>query len=236
MREFDQLCGLFVACRGQYGRFLFSCPEDNSRSSAGFAVGGGGASTFRVQRFWGPQSAGEYVVLDTSKPWKIYLNSVDDTSNWVPSNNGLSITRSSPPSPGDVITADFFFYYLCRFLEDLQDFEQFYRNLWDLRSLKFRSVKLSIPLDLLFPDPLPVFPTLRPGYSFKMKPTFSQVVQTSVDGTEVPVARQIFPIWDFEMTFEILRNQSDDPFPGFILMEDGSYILQEDASHIEMES
>jgi hypothetical protein len=69
-----------------------------------------------------------------------------------------------------------------------------------------------------------------------MKPTFSQVVQTSVDGTEVPIARQIFPVWDFEMAFDILRNQSEDPFPGFILMEDGSYILQEDGSRIKMES
>jgi len=40
-----------------------------------------------------------------------------------------------------VISADFSYGFLCRFLEDTLDFEEFMDNLWSLKSLKFRQVR-----------------------------------------------------------------------------------------------
>lgn len=48
---------------------------------------------------------------------------------------------ATAPQPGTVITADFTFAYLCRFLDDQADFENFMQGLWKAGSLKFRSVK-----------------------------------------------------------------------------------------------
>jgi hypothetical protein len=67
-----------------------------------------------------------------------------------------------------------------------------------------------------------------------MKPTYSQSVTTHVSGAETLVARQVFPLWDFEMTFEVLANVPST-VDGFILQEDNFFILQEDGGLIEQE-
>ena len=46
----------------------------------------------------------------------------------------------SAPADGVVITADFQFYFACRFTEDQLDFEKFYDKLWALQTCNFRSV------------------------------------------------------------------------------------------------
>jgi hypothetical protein len=51
------------------------------------------------------------------------------------------IVFTSAPSSGVVITADFHFYFRCRFLADVEEFSQWAKNLWELKELKFQSVK-----------------------------------------------------------------------------------------------
>jgi hypothetical protein len=47
----------------------------------------------------------------------------------------------SPAAPsGNVLTADFDFYFVCRFTDDKAEFNQFVSKLWDLQKLDFRSV------------------------------------------------------------------------------------------------
>ena len=68
-------------------------------------------------------------------------------------NNGTLLTKASystsgpnyllfgtAPAVGHTITADFWFYFNVRFLEDSQDFEQFYQNLWQLQKCDLLSV------------------------------------------------------------------------------------------------
>jgi hypothetical protein len=45
-----------------------------------------------------------------------------------------------PPAAGLAVTMTFSYYYLCRFIEDEQDFEEFGKNRWTVPSLKFRAV------------------------------------------------------------------------------------------------
>ena len=50
-----------------------------------------------------------------------------------------SIVFDSAPGEG-TITADFQFYFACRFTEDSMDFEKFADKLWNLQSVSFRSI------------------------------------------------------------------------------------------------
>lgn len=143
-KELQRLCGLFLACKGQYGRFYFTCPEDKSRSAQLLGTADGSRTVFRALRTWGTGATSftEPVGgINTLQAWKVYQNGVDDTANWTVTDNYTNFTRSSAPANGVVITADFFFYYFCRFIEDLQDYDQFYSHLWQLKACKFRSAK-----------------------------------------------------------------------------------------------
>jgi hypothetical protein len=44
------------------------------------------------------------------------------------------------PASGLAITADFDFWYVCRFAEDKAEFNKFADKLWDLQKLDFKSV------------------------------------------------------------------------------------------------
>ncbi len=52
-----------------------------------------------------------------------------------------TLTFSGTPATGVAITADFAYAFICRFLDDQEDFENFMSGLWKVDSLKFRSVK-----------------------------------------------------------------------------------------------
>ncbi|HTX50266.1 MAG TPA: DUF2460 domain-containing protein [Caulobacteraceae bacterium] len=47
---------------------------------------------------------------------------------------------ASAPAAGQAITADFDFWFVCRFTEDKFDFDKFMNQLWELEKLQFRSV------------------------------------------------------------------------------------------------
>lgn len=144
--EFQQISELFLACNGQYGRFYYNDPSDNSRFAQELGVGDGTTTNFPIVRTWGsgalafPEQVGG---LNSTEPYVVYLNGtpVSESGNWSISSDNRTLQFVTAPSAGQIVTMDFFFYYLCRFIEDIEDFEQFYTNLWALKALKFRSVK-----------------------------------------------------------------------------------------------
>jgi hypothetical protein len=52
-----------------------------------------------------------------------------------------TLTLATAPASGAAITADFTYGFLCRFLDDQEDFENVMSGLWKVGSLKFRSVR-----------------------------------------------------------------------------------------------
>ena len=54
--------------------------------------------------------------------------------------NGL-VTFATAPTSGAALTWTGMFGFLCRFEDDSVDFDQFMSNLWQVESLKFRSVR-----------------------------------------------------------------------------------------------
>ncbi len=137
--ELQQLAGLFLACSAQYGHFYYDFAYDDSRASAEVGIGDGITTIYVVMRAFGPYGFSEPVgglnVLS-----EVYLNGVVQSSATY-TKSGNQIIFMTPPPSGVVITADFSFWYLCRFIEDQHDYEQFMYNLWKMNSLKFRSVK-----------------------------------------------------------------------------------------------
>jgi uncharacterized protein (TIGR02217 family) len=138
----QSLMGLYLASEGQFGTFLYTDPTDKQVTEQGIATGDGATTSFTFMRTLGGFI--EPVSWVTSVA-NVYLNgTVQSPSSYsVTAPNGFdnTLTFSTAPASGAVITADFSYAFVCRFLDDQNDFEEFMSGLWTLQSLKFRSVK-----------------------------------------------------------------------------------------------
>jgi len=136
-QSLQSLMGLFLQCQGQFGTFLYTDPSDNAVVNQGIATGDGSTTTFTVGRSIGGFTEPVGWVNSIAG---VYLNGVNQPSGWSLATPN-SLVFGSAPGGGVVITASFAYSFLCRFLDDSEDFEQFMENLWMLQSLKFRTVR-----------------------------------------------------------------------------------------------
>ena len=65
---------------------------------------------------------------------------VDPTGYSVNALTGV-ITFNAAPASGAVLRWSGWFAYICRFLDDMHDYDQFMQNLWTIKSVKFQSVR-----------------------------------------------------------------------------------------------
>jgi uncharacterized protein (TIGR02217 family) len=131
------LMGFYLARGGQRGTFLFIDPDFNTMAGQGIGAGDGTTVVFPFVRAFGGQVEPVGWVTAVSA---IYLDGAPVTSGWAIRGNVISFDAA--PASGVVISADFSYAFVCRFLEDSIDFEEFMDNLWQLKSLKFRQVRL----------------------------------------------------------------------------------------------
>lgn len=142
--EFQSILDMFLACSGQFGRFFYNDLSDNSRLGQAIGIGDAATTSFRLVRTWGSGSlsfAEPIGGINLTQAIVVYLNGTP-TTGYALDSMGQNIVFASAPGSGVAITMDFYFYYFCRFLNDIVDFEQFYANLWMMKSFKFRSVKI----------------------------------------------------------------------------------------------
>ena len=144
--QYEILVENWLMMYGQTNVFYFDCPWDDSRSNQQIGIGDGTTYAFTVNRTWG---LGSQSILESvggvNTVFQVQVNGVT-----VPSTDYYTVRNQIifedihgtkyPPGNGLPITMTFSFYYLCRFLEDEEDFEEFAKNRWTVRSLKFRSV------------------------------------------------------------------------------------------------
>ncbi len=133
----QSLLGLYLQCQGQFGTFLYTDPTDNAAVGQLVGTGDGRSAVFPFVRTLGAFTEPVGWVLAVQN---VYLNGVAQTGGWTLSAPN-SLTFASAPARDANITADFNFAYVCRFLDDQTDFENFMAGLWQVQSLKFRSVK-----------------------------------------------------------------------------------------------
>ena len=148
--DFRNLSALFLCVNGQAGRFYYEDPTDSSRLGQKLGTGNGVTKNyFFVRTIGGAPARGTEVVgaVNIGHAINVYLNGtpVLPSGNWALGIDAVSLEFVAAPGAGVVITADFWFFYKCRFTSDDNDFEQFFKNRWLVKTLKFRSV--------LEPDP-----------------------------------------------------------------------------------
>ena len=143
--ELRTLLGFFMLCQGAFGTFLFQDPSD--WQVAGQEIGIGDASTvsFQLQRTMGttlPGGGFSEPIVAPNVVHAIYFNGItqDPSIYSVDPQTGL-VTFGSAPSSKLIITADFSYYFRCRFIDDNYDFENFVFRLWQLKKLTFISVR-----------------------------------------------------------------------------------------------
>lgn len=141
LAELQSLMGFFNSRQGQFDTFLFNDLDDNSVVGASLGVGDGATTVFQLVRAYGgfiePMLAPNVItaVKVNGTPTGAYT-----VSAWGSANPG-QITFTTAPANGAVITADYTFYWPCRFTDDTLTFNKFMNLLWSNDSVKFRSVK-----------------------------------------------------------------------------------------------
>ena len=135
--EIQTLMGFFLARLGMYDSFLFDDPSDDTATNSAFGTGDGTTTAFQLTRSMG--GFAEPIQNLNSAP-SIYING-SLTTAYTLGSTGI-ITFTTAPASGAVLTWSGTFYFRCRFLDDVAEFEQFALNLWQLKKIQFQSVKL----------------------------------------------------------------------------------------------
>ena len=143
--ELRSLLGFFMLCQGAFGTFLFQDPSDFQVIGQQIGVGNASTTAFQLQRTMGailPNGGFLEPITAPDIVRAIYFNGItqDPTTYSVDPATGL-VTFGIAPASGLTITADFTYYFRCRFADDKYDFENFMFRLWQLKKLTFISVR-----------------------------------------------------------------------------------------------
>jgi hypothetical protein len=137
LQELQTLMGFFSSLQMMTSSFLIVPPGAlGVYSSAVLGTGDGSTTSFIVTR-----QIGSYMdtVQAAASISGVYVSGspVSYTSSILP----LMVTLSSPPAPGAPITISYTAAHLVRLEDSSLDFEEIVSNIWQLGSLKLRSVR-----------------------------------------------------------------------------------------------
>ena len=143
--ELRTLMGFFMLCQGSFGTFLFRDPSDHRVTSQQIGIGNASTTIFQLQRAMGSTLPGGGFLEPIVAPDVVsglYLDGITQSpgSYSVDPETGL-VTFSTAPGSGLIITADYSYYFRCRFVDDSYAFENFMFRLWQLKKLTFISVR-----------------------------------------------------------------------------------------------
>ena len=109
---------------------------------------------------------------------------------------------------GVAVTADFHWYFLCRFDDDSEDAEEFMAA-----ALCAAIAQAAHGAVMTTPPSLPTLAGL--AWSRHKKPGFSTRVASHVSGREVRVALMSYPLYEFEAVYNgLASNRRRPPLPG----------------------
>lgn len=140
--DWQTLVGFILEQAGMFNNFLYSDPTANSVTAQPLGNGTGTQTQFPLVQstsgFTEPVGAANVVS-------NVYLNGVNQASGWTLVQTGYygndTIQFASAPGSGVAVSATFSFYYVCRFMADDPEFENFMLNRWSCKEIKFQSVK-----------------------------------------------------------------------------------------------
>ena len=137
--ELRSLVGFFNARLGAFDSFLFNDPDDNTATLQSFGTGNGVATQFQLMRSFGAFTDPIYDLNSTPAIYKAgTLQTL--TTHYTISSSGL-VTFVTAPTAGQALTWSGTYYWRCRFETDQLDVEKFMHQLWQARTVDFRTVK-----------------------------------------------------------------------------------------------
>jgi uncharacterized protein (TIGR02217 family) len=141
LADLRTLMGFYIQQQGSLTPFLYSDPTDFSVNGQNIGTGDGMNSTFYLGRGM-PVNNGLYEFIQWLNVLNaVYLNGVlQPTGNYSVNVSPATITFNVPPGSGVVVTADFTYFFYCRFADDSVSFENFMHNLWSLKEIKLQSI------------------------------------------------------------------------------------------------
>lgn len=154
VRDLQKIGGFFLARKGAFDDFLYRDPSDCQVEGQEIGTGDGARTTFQLVRSFGEfdepmkkvEGAIEAPINATAggpappegSP-TIYIDGARQTTYTI-STSGL-VTFPAPPANGAIVTADFSFYFRCRFMRDELEFTEFMKDLWELKKLELAGKK-----------------------------------------------------------------------------------------------
>lgn len=139
LAELEQLEGFFNARRGKHDTFLYNDPDDNTVTDQSFGTGNGTTPTFALARTRGGFTE-PVQSLNGAPTIKVAGVTKTPGTDYTISALGV-VTFVVPPANGAALTWTGNYYWRCKFLQDIAEFDQFMKNLWQLGRLEFRTVK-----------------------------------------------------------------------------------------------
>ena len=122
--ELQQIIGFFEECEGEATSFYFEPPTLSPVAAQPIGTGDGSTTTFPFTVSIGGATLSPAGVGTVSA---VYLNGVVQSSGYTVNATALapSVTFATAPAAGVAVTADFHWYFLCRFDDDSEDLEEF---------------------------------------------------------------------------------------------------------------
>lgn len=133
--ELKTLAGFFISRLGSWDSFLYIDPDDSSVVDQTIGTGDGVLTQFQLIRDWGGFLE---PVMNVNGAIIIKVNGTTKTltTDYLVDSNGM-VTFTVAPAASASITWSGSFYYRVRFLQDTAEFNQFMKDLWELKTLEF---------------------------------------------------------------------------------------------------
>lgn len=142
-QELQQLMGFFNLRSGGGDVFLYADQTQNSVSGQQIGIGTGAEDSYQLVAAFGGFTM---PILAPNAVSAVYLDSVEvdpadyTVNDWDTSTPGL-LVFDSPPADSAVITADYSFYFPCRFVDDAMNFSMFMEDLYNAKKVSLKSIK-----------------------------------------------------------------------------------------------
>jgi hypothetical protein len=138
--ELQAIAGFFGGVGGAQAPFWIAPPGLSAVNAQIIGIGDGVTTIFPLVR--GFETYVE-AIAGTSGVTAVYFNGVAQSSGWSAETNAYApaVAFTTAPGAGVAISADFGALFLCRFVEDVADMENFMALLWAFRTVKLQTVR-----------------------------------------------------------------------------------------------